>query len=195
MFRIKCYRKDLRPDFCASHALPNPRLRLRLRLWQASSRSVAVSASPRASHPATCFMIIYELSPLKYKCCVYELSFSDCKCKCASGSVAVCVCVSACLLCAISRCCLDDKASFEKASHGSAIYLSAHLYIFILMLSSRNGRRCCYNCATVSTVSIVSTGIHLRSKSTIKMAALSIRYMPLILAALISSFEAAPSST
>lgn len=67
MFRIKCYRKDLRPDFCASHATATPPL----------SRSPLTPAPlsahpPTPQHPATCFMIIYELSPLKYKCCVYE---------------------------------------------------------------------------------------------------------------------------
>lgn len=94
MFRIKCYRKDLRPDFCASHALPLPSPIPGSGSWgkHPPVRLQSPPPPPRASHPATCFMIIYELSPLKYKCCVYELSFSDCKCKCAS-SVCVCVCV------------------------------------------------------------------------------------------------------
>lgn len=76
-----------------------------------------------------------------------------CSCACVCASFAPFL-----LLAALS--------SFQEASHGNAIYLSAHLYIFILMLSSHNGNSSsirgssCYNCVS----------IHLRSKSTIKMA-------------------------
>lgn len=78
MFRIKCYRKDLRPDFCASHATPFfPQTNNRPPL--SSHPRPSTIPSPRPWHPATCFMIIYELSPLKYKCCVYE------QCLCSSA--------------------------------------------------------------------------------------------------------------